>query len=119
MEYPFIDKEIYQKTREYVLSERNEFYYSGKKISGIGSPHTLKDRVWPMSVIMQGLTADNADEIKQCYKMLIDSTDGTGYMHESVNKDDDALYSRTWFAWANSLFADFVLKKADVIFGNK
>ena len=43
------------------------------------------------------------------------TTDGTGYMHESINADNAAQYSRPWFAWANSLFAYFLIKKSDEI----
>jgi meiotically up-regulated gene 157 (Mug157) protein len=31
-------------------------------------------------------------------------------MHESFDPNDPAQYSRSWFAWANSLFAEFVLR---------
>lgn len=27
-------------------------------------------------------------------------------MHEGVNKDDPAKFTRAWFAWANSLFGN-------------
>jgi len=30
-------------------------------------------------------------------------------MHESYNKDDPFSYTRSWFCWADSLFAEFVL----------
>jgi meiotically up-regulated gene 157 (Mug157) protein len=30
-------------------------------------------------------------------------------MHESFNKDDPAKFTRAWFAWANTLFGEFVL----------
>ena len=38
---------------------------------------------------------------------------GTGLMHESFHKDDPARYTRPWFAWANALFAEFVLTLCD------
>ena len=34
---------------------------------------------------------------------------GTGLMHEGFHKDDPTEFTRPWFAWANSLFAEFVL----------
>ncbi|MEO9167649.1 MAG: glycoside hydrolase family 125 protein [Aestuariivirga sp.] len=37
---------------------------------------------------------------------------GTGLMHEGFHKDDPSQFTRPWFAWANSLFADFVMKVA-------
>ena len=50
---------------------------------------------------------DNSDAVQ----MLVNSTGGTGYIHESVNKDNDRIFSRAWFAWANSLFAYLILEK--------
>ena len=40
--------------------------------------------------------------------MLITTTANTGFMHESFDPNRPARYSRSWFAWANSLFAMFV-----------
>ena len=110
-EYPYIDVEVYQNTRARMLSFSNPYYFEGKILKGIGSPHTPKDRVWPLSLIVQALTSDNAQEIKECIEMIVNSTGGTGYIHESVHKDDDTVYSRAWFAWANSLFAYMILDK--------
>jgi hypothetical protein len=31
-------------------------------------------------------------------------------MHESFNKDDPSKFTRAWFAWANTLFGELVLK---------
>ncbi len=115
LEYPFIDDEIYSNTRKYVLSNKNKYYYEGKALKGIGSPHTPKNRVWPLSLAMQGITSSDEREIVECFNALIQSTNGEGLMHEGVDVDDVSKYSRPWFAWANSLFAYFVLKKADVI----
>lgn len=115
LEYPFIDEKIYENTRKYVLSNRNKYYYSGKILQGIGSPHTPKNRVWALSLAMQGITSKDKDEIINCFNMLITSTDGTGFMHEGIDADDVSKYSRPWFAWANSLFSYFVLEKENAI----
>ena len=113
-EYPYINAEVYKNTRARMLSFRNPYYFEGKILKGIGSPHTPKDRVWPLSLIVQALTSDNAQEISECIEMILNSTGGTGYIHESVDKDDDTVYSRAWFAWANSLFAYMILDKYSV-----
>lgn len=31
-------------------------------------------------------------------------------MHEAIDCNDKHLYTRPWFAWANSLFSELVLK---------
>ena len=33
-------------------------------------------------------------------------------MHESFDKDDAAKFTRSWFAWANTLFGELVVKLA-------
>jgi meiotically up-regulated gene 157 (Mug157) protein len=38
------------------------------------------------------------------------TNDNTGFMHESFNKDDPSEFSRRWFAWANTLFGELILK---------
>lgn len=113
-EYPYIDKEIYQNTRSYMWSLKNPYYFEGKVLTGIGSPHTPMDRVWPLSLIICALTSEGKAEIENCVRMLINSTGGTGYMHEAVDKNDDTVYSRPWFAWANSLFAYLILEKKEM-----
>lgn len=115
LEYPYLDQEIYQNTRNFVLSHKNKYYCEGKYLSGIGSPHTPQNRVWPLAVAMQGITSDNEAEIKKCFEMLVTTTNGTGYMHESIDVNDVSVFSRPWFAWANSLFAYFVLKHKEII----
>ncbi len=42
--------------------------------------------------------------------MLATTTAGTGLMHESFHVDDPATFTRPWFGWANSLFAEAVLR---------
>ena len=31
-------------------------------------------------------------------------------MHESFNKDNPAKFTRAWFAWANTIFGEFLWK---------
>jgi meiotically up-regulated gene 157 (Mug157) protein len=42
--------------------------------------------------------------------MLKNASAGTDYMHESFQKDDATKYTRRWFAWANNLFGEMILK---------
>ena len=102
--------EIYQGTRKYVLSEDNPFFFKGKAGEGIGGPHVGMDMIWPISIIMRGLTSNTNGEIKECIKTLQKTHAATGFMHESFHKDDPANYTRSWFAWANTLFGEFIWK---------
>ena len=99
----------YLATRAFVLSEANPFYYAGSAAAGIGSPHTPKDYIWPISLCIQGITSTDPQERLGLLDMLMRSDAGTGLMHEGFHKDDPAQYTRPWFAWANSMFAEFVL----------
>jgi uncharacterized protein len=101
---------VYQNTRRMLWSEANPFYFSGKAGEGIGGPHVGLDMVWPISIIVRALTSHDSQEIAGCLKMLQHAHAGTGFMHESFHKDDASHYTRKWFAWANTLFGELVLK---------
>jgi meiotically up-regulated gene 157 (Mug157) protein len=104
------DDTTYKNTRKFVLSHENPFFFKGKAGEGIGGPHVGMDSIWPISIIMRGLTSTDDTEIKQCLDTLQKTHAATGFMHESFNKDDASQYSRPWFAWANTLFGEFVWK---------
>ena len=105
-----INDPVYQNTRKLVWSHDNPYFFSGKAGQGIGGPHVGYDMVWPMSIIMLAITSTNDKEIAACMKTLV-ATDGeTGFMHETFHKDDPANFTRKWFAWANTLFGELVLK---------
>lgn len=100
---------IYQNTRKFVLSEYNPYFYKGTAAEGIGGPHVGKpDMIWPLSIICRGLTSTDNAEIRHCVNMLKSTTAGTGFMHESFNKDDPSNFTRKWFAWANTIFGEFL-----------
>ena len=102
---------VYQNTRRLVLSSDNPCFYEGTRLTGIGSPHTKPGHVWPMSLIIQALTSDDDAEIERLVRMLVENDAGTGYIHESIHKDDERIYTRPWFAWVNSLFSEMLMKK--------
>ena len=66
--------------------------------------------MWAIGITMRALTSTDDEEILACLRLLERSTAGTGYMHEGFDLDDPANFSREWFAWANSLFAELLLK---------
>lgn len=101
---------IYRNTRAFVLSEANPHYHTGRHAAGVGSPHTPNKNIWPLALIMQGLTATDPAESWDLINTLAATTAGTGYMHESFDPNDPGRYTRRWFGWANSLFAELVMR---------
>lgn len=106
----YVDKNdaMYQRTRAFILSEDNPYFYKGKAGEGVGSPHTPDGYIWHIALSMQGLTSDDPEEIRRILDTLVSTDAGTGYMHEGFNADDPAEFTREWFAWSNSIFAEFV-----------
>ena len=105
-----LDDPIYQNTRRFVWSEDNPWFFRGKAGEGIGGPHIGYDMVWPMSIMMRAFTSQDDNEIRECIRMLLATDAGTGFMHESFNKDNASNYTRPWFAWQNTLFGELILK---------
>ncbi|KAM3455544.1 hypothetical protein MY3296_002255 [Beauveria thailandica] len=113
---------VYQNTRKMLLSKKgNPYYLTGKKFKGIGGPHIGLKNAWPMSLLVQAQTSDNDDEIMECVNMVLDASP-KGLVHESVDVNYIAQYTRSWFAWANGVFAvtilDLAKRKPHLIFGS-
>jgi meiotically up-regulated gene 157 (Mug157) protein len=105
-----LDDPLYRRTRARALSELNPYFFRGKAAEGIGGPHEGLDMIWPMSIIMQALTSSDDGEIRQCLRWIKGTHAGTGFMHEAFHKDDPTHFTRSWFAWANSLFGELVVR---------
>lgn len=105
-----INDPIYQNTRKFVWSEYNPYFFKGSVAEGIGGPHIGYNMVWPMSIMMKAFTSTDDKEIADCISTLIATDAGTGFMHESFNKDDAADFTRPWFAWQNTLFGELIVK---------
>ncbi len=105
-----VNDEVYQRTRRFVLSENNPFYFKGKVAAGVGGPHIGRDMIWPMALIIQALTSTSDSEIRQCIQTLKNTHGDTGFMHESFHKDDSKKFTRHWFAWTNTLFGELLWK---------
>lgn len=101
---------VYLNTRKLLLSADNPYYCFGKAANGLGGPHVGVNMIWPLGVIIEGLTATKDSEIKECLSTLQKTHAGTGFIHEAFHKDDPKKFTRSWFAWANTIFGEFVLK---------
>ncbi|SKB54466.1 hypothetical protein SAMN05660841_01127 [Sphingobacterium nematocida] len=105
-----VNDEVYQRTRNYILSKNNPFFFKGTAAEGVGGPHIGRDMIWPMAITMRAFTSTNDEEIRTCIKTLAATHGGTGFMHESFHKDDPKKFTRHWFAWANTLFGELLWK---------
>ena len=105
-----LDDPVYQNTRRLVWSKSNPYFFSGKDGEGIGGPHVGYSMAWPMSIMMKAFTSTDDSEIAQCVRMLMETDAGTGFMHESFDVNDSENYTRSWFAWQNTLFGELILK---------
>ncbi|MCB9080088.1 MAG: glycoside hydrolase family 125 protein [Lewinellaceae bacterium] len=101
---------IYQRTRRFLLSEHNPYYFRGTAAEGQASPHSGQRRIWPMGIILRAMTSTSESEIRHCIDMLIRTHAGTGFMHESFDMDNPEDFTRKWFAWANTLFGELIVK---------
>jgi meiotically up-regulated gene 157 (Mug157) protein len=106
------DAELYARTRAFVWSARNPWFFKGSAGEGIGGPHIGRGMIWPMSQIIYALTSTSDAEIGRAIAMLKGSAMITGFMHESYSKDDSGNFTRSWFAWANTLFGELIVKTA-------
>ncbi len=101
---------IYKNTREFLISDSNPYYLRGTAAEGQASPHTGKDKIWPMGITLRAMTSVDKNEIKFCLKQLRATHGGTGFMHEAFHKDNPKDFNREWFAWANTLFGELIIK---------
>lgn len=105
------DDPVYKATRAFVLSSQNPYFYRGKYASGIGSPHTPKNYVWPLGLIMQALTSTDPEEIARVVGYIGVSDVGDHRLHESFNANWPETYTRGDFAWPNALYGELVARE--------
>lgn len=97
------DHEIYLATRKKILSNENTHYFEGTQLKGIGSPHTPKTYVWPMALVVQGLTEEGSNRAEnmafQMRQLLLTACKDA--MHESNKVTAPCQFTRTWFEWVS------------------
>ena len=112
---------VYQHSRKFILSPANPYYMWGPVISAVGGPHIGPGKAWPMSAIVAAMTAydpisgiaEPGKVVEELLRMLLDSTDGFGVIHESIDTFRENRWSRAWFGWANGLFGELILRIAE------
>lgn len=88
--------EVYQNTRFFVLSEYNPYWMHGNVLDAVGGPHIGPTKGWPLASIVRIMTSDDSsgEESKVELKAILNSKDGLGLIHESVNAWDIKDWSR-------------------------
>ncbi|WP_413376545.1 glycoside hydrolase family 125 protein [Alkalihalobacillus sp. 1P02AB] len=104
----------YQNTRNFILSRHNPYYYEGTEAEGIGSPHTPDHYIWPIALAIQGMTSTSQTEKKRILELFKKTHGATYYMHEGFDADRPHEFTRSWFAWANSMFSEFILSEIGI-----
>ena len=102
---------VYQTTRRFVLSTRDPYYYDGRYASGVGSPHTPRGYVWPLSLVVQALTSSDPAEIHRVMGYIAASDVGDHRLHESFNANWPEAFTRDDFAWPNALYGELVMRQ--------
>ena len=100
-----VDRSVWEATRRFVLSPDNPHYVAGSVASGVGSPHTLPGRVWPIALAVQGLVGEAAER-RKLLALIADTDAGTVHIHEAFDASDPTAFSRPWFSWAESMFCE-------------
>lgn len=115
------DNKVYRNTRKMILSRQgNPYYLEGEEFHGIGGPHIDLRHAWPLSLLVQAQTSDDDEEISKCLR-AVRNVSVRGLINESVDVNNARDYTRSWFAWANSVFAqtiiDLAARKPYLLFG--
>lgn len=104
---------VYQSTREFYLAENNPWFFSGTFGSGVGSPHTGADKIWPLAIGMQGLTEDVPTKQLACLRQIERTRSKNGFIHESFNVEDPEDFTRDWFNWAEMTYVELAFQIAE------
>ena len=89
------DAALYARTRAFVWSERNPWFFRGSAGEGIGGPHEGANMIWPMSQTIYALTSNSASEIRESVRMLkIGSAGQRFHSRELLQGRSETLHAR-------------------------
>jgi uncharacterized protein len=113
--YTAANDRYYENTRRFLLSQDNPSFYQGHVARGIGSYHTPDHWVWPLALIIEGMTSTSGNEKQDVLGQLLASDPGDHLLHESFNPDNPQQFTRRDFGWPNALFSEFVMTQFEGI----
>jgi meiotically up-regulated gene 157 (Mug157) protein len=76
-------------------------------------PHVNATYPWPMSQVSAIFASSDPVDIAARLSMILDNTGGLGLIHESISIYNSSDFTRPWFAWANSYFAEMLVDLAE------
>jgi meiotically up-regulated gene 157 (Mug157) protein len=106
------DADLYRRTRQFVWSRSNPWFFRGAAGEGVGGPHIGRDSIWPMSQIVYALTSNSSSEIGHAIGLIRTASAGSGFVHESYDSNNVRKFTRPWFAWANTLCGELLAQVA-------
>ena len=114
---PYIDPEgydrvIWQNTYKWIWSSKNPYFYKGSFAEGIGSPHTPKGYIWPMSLVIRAIVDPS---VSKEMRAKIEESKVRGKLHESFYKDDPRRLTREDFNWPNELYKELVVSDREPV----
>lgn len=104
---------LYRQTREFCLSAANPWFFSGAHGSGVGSPHTGENMIWPLAIAMQGITADKPADQLAALRLIERTRSSNGFIHESFDVADPERFTRDWFSWAEMTYVELAFSLAE------
>ena len=104
------DDKIYQNTRRCVLSADNPYYCQGTGGEGPGGPHAGIGHDLAAGPDRAGLTSTRRRGNPPLPGHAAEHPRRHRLHARSFDKDDPAKFTRPWFAWANTIFGELVLK---------
>jgi meiotically up-regulated gene 157 (Mug157) protein len=104
---------LWQRTQAAAWGPDNPYFFKGQAGEGIGGPHAGLRQIWPMSLIVRALSSDDPAVIRACLKTVRETDADTGFIHETFDQDDARKFTRAWFAWANGLFGELIVRLAN------
>lgn len=99
-----ISRKSAANTMEFIHSLANPWFFSGSVASGVGSPHTGRNMVWPLGIAMRGMRALSRTEKIECLEQIEKTLANDLNIHESFHVDDQRNFTREWFSWAEMTY---------------
>ena len=98
----------YLRTREFVLSRDNPYFYRGRLAAGPGSPHASRLRVADRAG-GAGIDLARPGRIAAAVARRSLRRPPVASTCMSFHVDDDSRFTRDWFSWADSMFCELAL----------